>query len=190
MIISQNHPGFSEMQNVKRRFFAMRNGIVADALRKGGDIHRIIFGLTLVQLKEIASVTPHSADLARLLWANDSTRCSRLLAPMLMPSDSVTAEEGYQMLYNVLTAEEADILCHSLLRKLADAASIASSVLQSGDTPLRRYAALRLYFNVVNSNPKSALEAARQLIDDPVPYVANLAANLAEEAEYILESRE
>ena len=35
----------NEMQIVKRHFFAMRNGIIADTLRRAGSPYHIIFGL-------------------------------------------------------------------------------------------------------------------------------------------------
>ena len=43
------------LQQIKSRFMAMRNGIVADALRKGGMPHKVIFGLNVPQLSEIAT---------------------------------------------------------------------------------------------------------------------------------------
>ena len=51
---------FNEMQTVKRHFFALRNGVIADALRRAGSPFRIIFGLNLPQIAEIAMKTPHS----------------------------------------------------------------------------------------------------------------------------------
>ena len=67
MDLSQNDPRFSDFQNVKRRFFALRNGIIADTLRRAGDPHTIIFGLTLPQLREVAEATGKDDALAALL---------------------------------------------------------------------------------------------------------------------------
>ena len=67
MIFDKNDPEFGDMQNVKRRMFALRNGVVAEALRRGGCPYRIIFGLTLPQLDEVAAVTPHTETLAQML---------------------------------------------------------------------------------------------------------------------------
>ena len=50
---------FNQIQLIKRRFFAMRNGIVADTIRKAGFDYRMIFGLNLPQLKDIAAELPH-----------------------------------------------------------------------------------------------------------------------------------
>ena len=46
MIFDKDDPDFGDMQNVKRRMFALRNGVVAEALRRGGCPYRIVFGLT------------------------------------------------------------------------------------------------------------------------------------------------
>ena len=83
---------FNEMQTVKRHFFAMRNGIIADTLRRAGSPFKIIFGLNLPQLMDIAESTPHSAELATRLWNNSSTRESMLLAPMIYPRDKFDAD--------------------------------------------------------------------------------------------------
>ena len=61
----------------------MRNGAVADYMRRMGAPYKIIFGVNLPHLSEIASETVPSQELARQLWANSSTRESMLLAPMI-----------------------------------------------------------------------------------------------------------
>ena len=58
---------YNDMQLVKRRFFAMRNGIIADTLRSAGSPFKIIFGLNLPQIIDIASQTPHTIELAEQL---------------------------------------------------------------------------------------------------------------------------
>ena len=58
---------FNDMQTVKRAFFAMRNGVIADTLRRAGSPFKIIFGLNLPQISEIAARTPHTAGLAERL---------------------------------------------------------------------------------------------------------------------------
>ncbi len=64
------------MQQIKRRFFAMRNGVVADMLRRAGSPFHIIFGLNLPQIVEIASEIPETQReaMADALWQNRSTR--------------------------------------------------------------------------------------------------------------------
>ena len=106
---------FNPMQALKRRFFAMRNGVIADTLRRAGSPFHIIFGLNLPQIVEIATEVP-AADapaLAEALWANRGTRESMLIAPMLMPRDSVDAARAERMMREAPCAEVADAICHS-----------------------------------------------------------------------------
>lgn len=59
---------FSRLQHVKRRFFAMRNGVIADTYRRAGSPFRIIFGLNLPQITEIAAEFAPDSELAAELW--------------------------------------------------------------------------------------------------------------------------
>lgn len=188
MKLDTNDPRFSEFQNIKRKFFALRNGIVADALRQGGDPHRLIFGLTVVQLRQIAQVTEASTALADMLWANDTTRESRLLAPLVYPKDCLPQARAAEMLSQVLSAEEADMLCHGALRHYPYALDIALQALERTDaTPVQVYAALRLLFNIVSHHPQSILPVAQKFTGHPSAGVAALAASLAQEAGFFLE---
>ena len=45
---------FNMMQAVKRRFFAMRNGALAEQMKSGGADYKINFGLLLAQVADIA----------------------------------------------------------------------------------------------------------------------------------------
>jgi len=69
---------FNLMQSVKRRFYAMRNGMLAAQMRQGGVDYRINFGLNIPQIKDIAAELIASglsaaelASLARALWDNE-----------------------------------------------------------------------------------------------------------------------
>jgi len=153
----RNLPEFNRMQTVKRRFFAMRNGALAAQMRRGGLEYRINFGLNVPQIKEIADeiagweMTPEERRaLAAELWRNDSTRESRLLAPMIMTPEMITPELAGEMIGEVTTREVADMLCHSLLRKAEWASDLAGNLLSGGNaSDMSRYTALRLLLNML-----------------------------------------
>ncbi len=174
------------MQIIKRRFFALRNGVISDALRKGGSPYRIIFGLNLPQIVEISSETPHRADLAETLWANKTTRESLLLAPMIYPPEEFSYDKALLWLRESPDVETVDILCHRLIRKLPFAKDLAKEVGESSDD-LMRYSALRIMFNLVYNDAKSAKEIAERFLEDSSTRVSQLARMLKEEAEFILE---
>lgn len=132
-------------QEVRKEFFTFRNGLLADMLRKQAGLpQRVIFGLNLPQLREIATRAGKDDALARELWADTDCREARLLAPMLRSAGT----EPLTWLTEVRTVEEADVLCHRLLSRCPGAAAKADEALKD-DNPLIRYAALRLILNLL-----------------------------------------
>lgn len=184
MIIAQDSPEFSNFQQIKRKFYAFRNGVVADVLKAGGCPHRIIFGLTVPQLSEIASSTGKDAPLARALWQNDSTRESMMLAPMIWPVVDLTFDEGMSLMGDVPSAEVADILCHRLLRHHPQALDMVMAGL-SDDRDLTRYAALRLGFNILREHIDAIVPLAREEYARDCRLTKRVAAMLLEEAEFL-----
>lgn len=171
---------YNDMQTVKRRFFAMRNGVIADTLRSAGLPYKIIFGLNLPQIVEIAAEAPHTPELAEALWANNTTRESMLLAPMLVDPLSFGLDDARRWLESVPTAEVADILCHRLLRKTPYAWELAESLIDNPIAPFDTYVALRLAFNLVSTSPERALAIAGKGGKHPV------ALALADEARFLI----
>lgn len=106
------------LKEIKHLFMTYRNGVVADTLRKAGMPYKIIFGLQLTRIADIARHLGKSASLARTLWADAEVRESRLLACRIMPPDEMTLEEAMLMAQSVKTPEEADVLSFYLLRHL------------------------------------------------------------------------
>lgn len=179
-------PKYNDMQEIKRQFFAMRNGVVADALRKAGSPFRFIFGVNLPQLRDIAAQVGQSEDLAESLWANTTTRESMLIAPMIQPSESFTIEDARRWIASIPTAEVADVLCLKLLRSEPYALELIDSLLNEGGDEMRCYTALRLMFNLVGQHPEKAREVAVQVLAEPSRLTDSFARALAEEADYLL----
>lgn len=175
------------MQLVKRRFFAMRNGVIADALRRAGSPFRIIFGLNLPQISEIAADIPPSYELADELWNNSSTRESMLLATMIMPKDALSVDKSMQWIASVSATEVADVLCHRLLKHAPFALDLAYGLSRS-DRDMDRYVAIRLMFNIVSAHPSQALEMARLELLRECRLTHRVAEMLVQEAEFLLPS--
>lgn len=136
------------MRDIKSRFFALRNGMIADRLRKAGSPYKIIFGLLIPQIEQVASRYEASAVLAEMLWNNVSTRESRIMATMVFPPEEFTKEKARQWIGEADTEELADQLCFRLVRRLNDAERIAAEWYRKGDD-MCRYSALRLLMNLM-----------------------------------------
>ncbi len=171
---------YNPMQTVKRRFFAMRNGVIADTLRRAGSPFKVIFGLNLPQIVDIARDTGVSPVLAEQLWANDTTRESMLLAPMLADAGNFSIEDAKRWIASIPATEIADVLCLRLLRRRPYAWELAEELAGSSATPFGCYTGMRLAFNLVASDPERALRIAKVHADAP------LARQLAEEAGFLL----
>lgn len=112
------------MKEIKHLFFTYRNGAVADTLRRYGTPHKVIFGLDVPRLAEIARGLQPSADLAEKLWNDRDVRESRLLAAYLFPVEEMTEEHALALARDVLTQEEADMLAFRLFKRLPFASGL------------------------------------------------------------------
>ena len=139
------------IKNIKQQFFAYRNGMLADTLRKAGDPHKMIFGLNLPQIMQIAAETGKNKVLATALWTDEyGCRESRLLAPMLMPSQEFTIDEAMEWCSGVECVEVADVLCHRLLRGTDFAYKLAQLLCSDAKDAMEKYVALRLIANLLS----------------------------------------
>lgn len=177
---------FNELQQVKRMMFSMRNGIIADTLRKNGSPFRIIFGLLLPQLDDIAKNIGHNETIGNKLWENRSTRESMLLAPMLMDPQSFPVEKAIEWASETPTTEVTDILVHKLLRRIPQAYGIAIKMLESEDNMLH-YTAMRLLWHQIAGHTAEVEEMAKQELKRNCQLTGNLARQIIEEIEFMRE---
>lgn len=117
-----------EISEIKKDFFCYRNGIVADALRKAGDPHTMIFGLDVPTLSAIARKTGYDYRLAELLWDDREVRESRLLAAWLFKPEYVNSDKAVALARDCRTREEADMLCFRLFKRSPQALEILQSL--------------------------------------------------------------
>ena len=143
--------GHEELKKFKHEFYTYRNGIIADRLRSAGDCHKIIFGLNIPQLVNIANEYGKNVETARLLWNNSTCRESRLLAPMLFPIEIMQYDEACQWIESIENIEIADNLCHKLLKRLNYAQELIIKY-STHDSDILRYTAFRLAINLICIN--------------------------------------
>lgn len=136
---------------LKKEFFAYRNGIVADMLRKNGDPHAFIMGCQLVDVLSIVSRYNQNAQLASELWHDTKHRECRMAATMLYPTEEMDIETAKTWGNEVECNEIADVLCHRLLRKLPYAYELAQEFIASQEHQVK-YTGYRLILNLLLLN--------------------------------------
>ncbi len=177
------------LQEIKHRMYSLRNGAVADAMRRMGAPYKIIFGLNLPQLTALAAEIPPSPQIADELWHNDSTRESRLLAPMVYPPEQFDISVAREWVETIATTEVADILCLKLLKKMPWACTLAEELILS-DREMYRYTALRLMFNLLPERLAETRAYAVSELERKNPLTAGIASALVEEIDFITGSND
>lgn len=119
-----------QIREIRRLLRATMNGPVSHSMRQQGLNYRVNFGVDQPRLLEIAATLPHDTDLAIALWKED-TRELRLLAPMLMPHESMDQELALLWVEQIVHAEEAQVLVLHLLRHLPIASALAFRLVAS-----------------------------------------------------------
>lgn len=180
---------YNDLQLIKRQFFALRNGIIADILRKNGSPFRMIFGLNIPQIVETASQWKGNADFARRLWADTATRESMMSACVIMPCEEMSLDEARRWITSSPCYETTDFLCHQVLRHLPEARILAEELI-TGSDPTLRYAAIRLMWNIYMRDPAGILEMAEKGAADSDTLNSRIAASLVEEIGFMLDDSE
>ena len=174
----------SDLPQIKKMFYAMRNGIVADALRKQGTPFRMIYGVNIPQLTDIAAQVSHDAATAQALWDDHNVRECMLLAPMIYPQELFDESTAMRWITSATTQEAIDILCLRLLRHRPFAYNLAETLTEA-DSAIERYAALRIMFNLLPSNTDKTKAHAEAEMTREHPATYGIARALLDEIEFI-----
>ncbi len=113
-----------QLRTIRHDLYAHRNGVVADALRKAGDPHRVISGCQLADIKQVTQSVVPDCTLALTLWNDIHHRESRLAAIMLMPQSEFTIDMAREWMESLVSHEEADVLAWRLLQHMEYAPSL------------------------------------------------------------------
>lgn len=149
---------------IKKEFFAYRNGIVADMLRKNGDPHAFVMGCQLVDVISIAQRIEHTVDMASAMWSDKKHRECRMIAPMLYPAHLMNEETALQWALDIECNEIADVVCHRLLRKLPFAPTLAMRLVANADVQVR-YTGWRLVLNLMIMGSQLDMVSLCELLD-------------------------
>ena len=117
--------------DIKKELRASMNGILSARMRGAGMPFKLIFGVELPRLRNIADEFPKDTDLANQLW-QQNIRETRLLAIMLMPPEAFTPEAANTWAETMLTAEEAQVMAMILLSKTDGAKETCKKWLEAG----------------------------------------------------------
>ena len=138
------------MKEITRHIHTMENGVMADDMKRLGMSYHRQFGVSIVQLRQMAKNYPTDAALAQLLW-DKNWRETRIMATLMMPkaelneaiarewagsSDFVEITE--QLALNLLSQTEAAFGWMLLWLQVSDAQVNLAAFLSIAHMSLRR----------------------------------------------------
>ena len=138
---------------IKSELRLYMNGPLAQSLRERGLRYKLIFGVELPRLKEIAARYTPDHDLAQALWKEDIREC-RILAGYLQPADTFLPELADIWLEAMHDTEIIDYTCMNLFRRLPYARTKAFQWIASDDV-LTQYAGFRLMCHLLRKRSTS-----------------------------------
>lgn len=122
-----------EILNIKKDLRTSMNGILSARMREAGFPYKLVFGVELTRLQDIASEYTPDRQLAQKLW-NENIRETRLLACMLMPAEEFTHDLADIWGDEISTVEVAQIMATHLMPRMRAACSTAFEWIASENT--------------------------------------------------------
>ena len=116
------------IQEIRKKLRLAMNGVNSHSMRAKGIDYRMNLGLSIPQLKKIASQYQKSTVLAHLLW-KENTRELKILATLLQPSEEFT--EGDNWIKDIQNLELAEQACMNLFCYIPQAPLYAWKWIQS-----------------------------------------------------------
>ena len=157
------------VRQIKAQLRLFMNGVLSQSLREKGLKYRLIFGVELPRLKEIAAGYEQSHDLAQALWKEDIREC-KILAAYLQPTDTFDPELADFWMEGIHNTELADYLCMALFRRLPYASQKAFQWIAS-DNRMEAYTGFRLMSHLFATLGTEMNERSRDEFIDQVQAV-------------------
>jgi 3-methyladenine DNA glycosylase AlkD len=130
------------IREIKGKFRLFMNGVLSQSLREKGLQYRLIFGIELPRLREIATGYEPNHELAQALWKEDIREC-KILAAYLQPVESFYPEIADIWVEQIHNSELADYVCMALFRRLPYASQKAFQWMAS-ENRMEAYTGFRL----------------------------------------------
>lgn len=193
-----------KLKVIKRSFRLFMNGVTAASMRNKGLEYKINWGVSQIDLRNMASQYTDDKPLAIALWAEHNIRECKLLATMIMPSDEMSEDEATEWADTCQTIEIMESAVFNLFQKLDFAQSLACHMLASPDTLVRTGSynlvcrlmkrnaelsdsLLKLIFEQASSDLKTSDRGLSHAIVNCLTYISTDNKTYAETADQILD---
>ena len=112
------------------------NGIISTSMREKGMSYRLIYGVTIPKLRQMAQQYSADKTLAETLWAED-VRELKILATMLYPPTDFTKETAEKWVREIPYQEIREQVCRNLFQELSFADALVQEWAENEDVEIR-----------------------------------------------------
>ena len=154
------------VRQIKAQLRLFMNGVLSQSLREKGLQYRLIFGVELPRLREIAANYEPNHELAQTLWKEDIREC-KILAAYLQPTDTFDSELADFWMESIHNTELADYVCMALFRRLPYASQKAFQWMAS-ETRIEVYTGFRLMTHLIAQHGTEMNDRSRDEFLDQV----------------------
>ncbi|MDR1403737.1 MAG: DNA alkylation repair protein [Tannerellaceae bacterium] len=113
------------MKDIQTKLRQAMNGVASAGMQACGMDYKLNFGVSLPEIKKIASLYAQDSALAQRLWEED-VRELKIMATLLQPSQAFAREQAERWLAGVRHMEIAGQYCINLLQYLSFADTLAA----------------------------------------------------------------
>ncbi|KXB50893.1 hypothetical protein HMPREF1870_00118 [Bacteroidales bacterium KA00344] len=113
-----------KIKEIKRSFRLMMNGTASRSMREKGLDYHLNWGVSFMDLKQMAEDIGKAYDLAIELWKEDIREC-KILATLLMPADKMPVEIAEIWMEQTQSQEMAEMQAFNLYQYVSYAPAMA-----------------------------------------------------------------
>lgn len=124
------------LRDIRKRCRLGMNGVTSTSMREKGLNYKLNFGLSIPQIKEMATRYQPDKGLAETLW-KEETRELKILATLLYPLNAYTKKIANQWALEIPNQEIREQLCINLLQNLPFAEELAGEWSNSVEGDIR-----------------------------------------------------
>ncbi|HBA12538.1 MAG: DNA alkylation repair protein [Bacteroidaceae bacterium] len=136
-----------QILEINRMLRLSMNGVVSESMREKGIGYRLNFGVSLPQIKEIASKLEKDSNLAIALWKED-VREYKMLAALLYPADEFQPDMADLWVSQIEYPDLAEVCSMYLFSKM-EGASVTAFRWIASDAEMPRYCGFLVLANML-----------------------------------------
>ena len=114
------------IQQIRADLRRSMNGVASKSMREKGLNYKLNFGVDIPRLREFAKRYPVDAQLAELLWKQE-TRELKILATMLYPVEEFGVDKAEKWVIEIINQEIREQVCMNLFQKLSFAGKLVQN---------------------------------------------------------------